>query len=229
MARVKYSPIIDSINGKIANVVFQDGKAGAIVRNRVVPANPNTAAQANARGILSLISKSWAALSDAQRTSWDTAAASPEWRQTNAYGEGFQLSGEQLFIKLNSVIEFVQESTLTSPPSKATFDSITIGALTAAAGTPALSLAFSGTLSSNFQFNILASPQVSQGNMSSKSVRFSSINTTSGTTPINLLSAYTNKFGTLVAGKKIFVKLEIISDLTGEVLFVGETSAIVAA
>lgn len=229
MARVKYSPIIDSVNGKIANVVFQDGKAGAIVRNRVVPANPNTAAQASARNILSSVSKAWAGLTDAQRGAWDTAAASSEWRQTNGYGEGFQLSGEQLYIKLNSVIDFIQETRLTTPPSKATFDSITLGALTAAAGTPALSLAFSGTLSSNFQFMISASPQVSQGNMSSKSVRFSNINNTTGTTPLNLLTAYTTKFGTLVAGKKIFVRMEIASDLTGEVIVVGETSAIIGA
>lgn len=229
MAKVKYAAIIDDIKGKIGNTVFQGGKAGPIVRGRVIPINPRSSAQLNVRGNLTSLSKAWASLTENERLAWDSAAASGDWRETDAFGNSFNLSGEQLYLKLNLVIDFIGETRLTNPPSKASFDAITLGALTAAAGTPAMTLAFTGTLSANFQFMISASAQVSAGIMSSKSVSFANIANTTGTSPINVLSAYTSKYGTLVAGRKVFIRMEIASDVTGETVLVGETSAIIAA
>lgn len=229
MARASLAPFMGEIVGKLGNGVFQRGRAGLTLRERVVPINPNTSAQVAVRANLTSLSKAWAGLTDSQRGQWDTAAASAEWTQKNTFGENFQLSGEQLYLKLNLVIDFIGESRISVPPTKATFDSITLGALTATAGTPAFTVAYSGSLSSDFQFMISASAQVSPGIMSSKSVSFSNIINDTSATPINILSAYSSKNGTLVAGRKIFVRMEIASDLTGESILVGESSVIVGA
>lgn len=229
MGKCTFAPFMGQIVGTVGNGVFQRSRAGNTIREKVVPINPKSSAQISVRGFLASLSKAWAGLTDSQRGQWDTAAASAEWTQKNAFGEDFQLSGEQLYLKLNLIIDFIGETRITTPPSKATFDSITLGTVTATAGTPSLSMPFTGSLSSNFQFMISASQQVSQGIMSTKSVSFRNILNTTGSTPIDLLTAYNNKFGTLVEGRKIYIRLEIASDLTGESLLVGETSVIVAA
>lgn len=229
MAKASLAPFMGEIVGKLGNGVFQRSRAGLTLRERVVPINPKSSSQVGVRGNLTSLSKAWAGLTDSQRGQWDTAAASSEWTQKNVFGENFQLSGEQLYLKLNLVIDFIGESRISVPPTKATFDSLTLGTITAAAGTPALTIGYTGALSSDFQFMISASAQVSQGIMSTKSVSFRNITNTTGTTPIDVLSAYNTKFGTLVAGRKIFVRLEVASDLTGETILVGEGSVIVSA
>lgn len=229
MGKVKYASFIQDVRGLVGDAVFQKNKAGNTIRERVVPVNPRSSSQVAVRSNLSVLSKAWSGLTDSQRSQWDTAAASAEWTQKNVFGDNFQLSGEQLYLKLNLVIQFLEESPIDVPPTKATFNAMSLGAITAAAGTPALTVAFNGTLASDTQFIVSASEQVSQGIMSSKSVSYRAIENTSGSSPINLLAAYNAKFGTLVAGRKIFIRLEVASDLTGEKVLVGEGSVIVGA
>lgn len=229
MAKVKLAAILDDVRGKIGNTVFQDSPAGLFIRGRVIPINPNSSAQVAVRANMTTLSKAWSGLTDAQRQSWDTAAASGDWRESDVFGESFNLSGEQLFIKLNMVILEIGESQINTPPSKATFGSIVLGAVTAAAGTPALTIAFTGALASDTQFYIEASAQVSQGIMSANSVSFRKIDNTTGSSPLNVLAAYNSKFGSLVAGKKIWFRVYQVADLTGEKVLVGVTSVIVAA
>jgi len=229
MGIVKYSPIIDEIAGKIGNVIFQRGPGSARVRQRTIPANPQTTAQTAQRSLITTISKAWGGLSDAQRTAWDAAAATDAWRQTDSLGTSFYLSGEQLYLQLNLNLELAGQSQITAPPAKATFPTLTLGALTMAAGTPAMSLAYTGTLGSGKTLVLSASTQVSQGVMSSKSVSLRVITTYSSTSPINLLSAYTAKFGALVVSQKVYVKMEIVDDASGEKVLVGTVSGIVGA
>lgn len=229
MAKAILAPILDGLSGKISNVVFQRNPAGFTARKRVKPSNPQTAAQSNVRSILTTVSQAWRGITEAQRTEWDTAAASAEWTQIDSYGNPFQLSGEQLYVKLNTVITILQETPITSPPAKATFDSITLGAFTATVTGTVLTIAYTGTLSSNFQFIFSASPTGSAGQMSFKSTRFSQILITTGSSPIDLSTAYGAVWGEFETGLKIWLKVQIASDLTGEVIDVGVTSTIVTA
>lgn len=229
MGKVKYASFIQDIRGLVGDAVFQKNRSGNTIRERVVPINPKSSDQVAVRNSMSVLSKAWGGLTDSQRGQWDTAAASAEWTQKNVFGDNFQLSGEQLYLKLNLVIDFLGETAIDVPPTKATFNAMTLGTITAAAGTPALTIAFTGTLASDTQFIVSASAQVSAGIMSTKSVSFRAITNTTGTTPLDVLAAYNSKFGTLVAGRKIWIRVEVAADLTGEKILVGESSVIVAA
>lgn len=70
MARIKLSPIITSINGKLGNAVFQGGKSGIVLRTKVVPRNNNTSSQVKARSRLLNVKTIWQQLSTAQRDTW---------------------------------------------------------------------------------------------------------------------------------------------------------------
>ncbi len=229
MAKATLAPIMGDVKGSIANVTFQGGKAGLTLRAKVVPINVKSSAQVAQRSALSVRSKAWRGLTDAQRDSWDTAAASAEWTQTDVFAIGFQLSGEQLYMKLNLVISFLGETPIVLPPTKATFAAMGLSTLVATAGVAALTVAYTGTLAADQQIMISASPQVSQGIMSAKSVSFVNIANDTAATPLNILTPYVAKKGTLVAGKKIFIRMEVASDLTGEKILIGEGSVIVSA
>lgn len=229
MAKISFSPIVDDIRGALGNSVIQQGKANSIVRKRAIPSNPRSGAQISVRNLVSVRSKAWASLTEAQRTAWDSAASSATWRQTDSMGRQFQLSGEQLYMKLNLQLAAIDETAITSPPVKEAFASLSVGTITATAGTPSLSVAYGGTLGANETLLLRMSNKASAGIMSAKSVSFVDIQYTAAASPINALTAYVARFGALVAGQKLWVELVQVNAVTGEANVVGRASKIVAA
>lgn len=63
MARVIFSPLIADIRGKTADVVFSSWKGRNYIRQRVIPANPQTDAQTAVRNALAECVALWQAMS----------------------------------------------------------------------------------------------------------------------------------------------------------------------
>jgi len=226
MGKVSFSAGIQEIKGKLGNIVFQAGRGSSTVRQLVIPANPNTSDQITRRNALSVRSKAWANLTEAQRIAWDNAAASGSWALTDAFGVDFNPSGEQLYLQLNLTIALVGGAAITSPPAKATFPALVMGAFTVNGTTPALSLAYTGTLGANMTLVISTTDNLSAGIMSPQNSEFRVITTSTSATPIDLTAAFQAKFVNPIVGKKVYVRLEVVSDLTGEKVLVGQSSAI---
>lgn len=88
--------MIGEIRGSIGGAVFSRNRAGAYIRNRVVPVNPSTGPQSLARSRLATAASDWTnSLSPAQREAWDLAAVNTP--RTNKLGQQFTLSGSQYF------------------------------------------------------------------------------------------------------------------------------------
>ena len=101
MARVKLSPIISSINGKLGNAVFQGGKSGVILREKVKPRNQNTAKQVAARNRLSTIKRAWQNLTTTQNDSWVSFASF--YQKKTKHNSTKILTAYELFMQHNSV------------------------------------------------------------------------------------------------------------------------------
>ena len=67
-------------SGKRGLTVSQNGRYGQISRAYVMPANPQTAAQMNVRGIFATNARAWDTLTEAQRQAWIAAAATHQSR-----------------------------------------------------------------------------------------------------------------------------------------------------
>jgi hypothetical protein len=228
MAVVKTSGIaITEISGKLAGTVFARNGAGLSTRNRVKGTNPRTNLQTTQRAKFSSNAGGWRGLTDAERKSWNLAAASGEWPYKNRLGETQQPSGSQLYNRLNDTITSVGGAVITTPPLKVSFTAITLGALTSASGTPSLSLAFTGVLGSDEGLVITATYGLSPG--VSRPSRFNKVAYYTSTTPANLLTGYQAVYGNPIEGTRIFVRAEIVNELTGQRELVGQVSAIVAA
>jgi len=101
MARIKLSPIISSINGKLGNAVFQGGKSGIILREKVQPRQRNTTKQVAARNRLSTVKSAWQNLSTIQRDSWKAFATF--YQKKTKHNSTKVLTAYEIFIQHNTI------------------------------------------------------------------------------------------------------------------------------
>ncbi len=86
MARVNGPLFSLDASGQLGRaVVYTKWKGRNVVREYVIPANPRSLAQHWQRGQLGLLSKWWAAMSGANKTSWDSLAAASNISSFNAF------------------------------------------------------------------------------------------------------------------------------------------------
>lgn len=74
MARVKLSPFSLALSGKMSNLTFSDTKEGTIMRERITPKNPRSAAQLAVRVAFTKATKQWSTLTAAQLVAWENFA-----------------------------------------------------------------------------------------------------------------------------------------------------------
>lgn len=229
MAKIKLSALVSEMRGKLNGSVFSKNRGGAYLRTKVTPVNPSTIAQGTVRAALTSFAQGWRGLTEAQRDAWNSAVGS--WATTDIFGDIKNPSGINLYNKLNLNLFNAGQSSIDTPPLPASvgfFDSAT---LTAAAGTPAMSLAFTATgLAAGQTVIVEATPMISAGINNAKS-KFRKISTFAGgsASPQNILAAYTAKFGSLVAGQKVIVRVKAIDDTTGTAGQYTQASVIIAA
>lgn len=214
-----------TLSGKYSGAVFNKNNT---VRVKRTPRNPQTSGQIEQRASLTTFAQAWASLTASQRTAWETAAKSGDWKGTDRLGDSFNPSGSGLFSRLNLNLNTIGVSQISDVPVKVSAPALTLGAVTCT-DAPAFTLAYTGTLGSGHKLVISATGQQSAGRMQSPKSGFRIVLTSTSTSPVNIASAYTTLFGDLVEGKKIFIKVELISNTSGQRSLVGTTSVIVAA
>lgn len=101
MARIKFSPIVSDIKGKLGNVVFQGSKSGTIIRERVIPKDIRSESQVNARNRLAYIKTTWQNLTEANLNTWKSLAA--YYNKTQKNNSTKLLTPYELFMQHNSV------------------------------------------------------------------------------------------------------------------------------
>jgi hypothetical protein len=96
MALVRFGNGISEIRGSIAGSTFSRTHAGAVIRNRIKPTNPNTQPQADIRYLFSYVAASYADLSEAERKQWrEFAEALTFWK--NRLGESYTPTARQVY------------------------------------------------------------------------------------------------------------------------------------
>lgn len=227
--KMKFGAIVVDGRGKIGGHVASKNRGGAYLRTKVTPSNPNTSVQAAVRNRLTSLAQAWRGLTASQRESWNNAVSN--FAGTNIFADKVNPSGINLFTKLNANLLEVGSSMISSAPLPSEVEPVLTVSATAAAGTPAFSVVFTPTpVPANTAFIVRATGQVSAG-ISNFKGKFRNITVlaSAATSPENLLTAYTAKFGTLVAGQKIGVEIIPVNTVTGQKGQAVSTSLIVAA
>lgn len=113
MARIKYTAIVDSINGTIGGTTFQRNAYGHTIKSKPNMIRPWTIAQQDQKIAMATCAKLWRTLTDPQRTAWETwAEANPRPSRLNAAAF---LSGYNLFLLYHRYRRLYDLTTLTNP------------------------------------------------------------------------------------------------------------------
>lgn len=230
MAKIQLGAFVTDIRNKVGGSVFSKNRAGAYVRNKVTPVNPSTVAQGNSRSRFTGFSQGWRGLTSGQQSQWRDATSS--FPKTDQFGNIYYLSGAQLYQSLNNSLKVVGASAITAPPVPSSVEAVTSATLTMTKGTPSASLAFAPSpVPANTAFMIYATPGVSPGvSFVKNQYRLIGVISSADTTPEDILSAYTAKYGLVpAAGQRVYIKLVPVNTVTGQQGIGYETSSIVGA
>jgi len=227
--KMKFGALVVDGRGKIGGQVASKNRAGAYLRTKVTPVNPQTAAQSTVRNRLAGISSGWRGLTAAQRLSWNAAVS--DYAKTDIFGDLRNPTGFNLYQRLNNNLLTCGEAAITSPPAVVAVDAFLTLSLTAEDATAAqsLSLTFTDAVAADHLVKVYATPPMSAGRSFVKSeYRLIEILANSATSPANILASYQAVHGsTGEAGQKIFVQVIQVEETTGIAGVRMETSALV--
>lgn len=217
MALALYGAGLEDLSGSINGWTFARNKGGTYVRYKASPTQPRTSFQVNVRGLLTGFSQAWRSLTEPQRQGWrDLAKTLP---YTNVFGQSKFISGNSLFNKFNINLTNMGAGTTDDAPVMGSPDTITSLAVTADSGTPTLSaaLTYGRATGGDDAVLVFATPCFSPGRTFVKNqFRFiQAFNGTPGAT-LNILTAWEARFGTLVAGQNVAVRVVPGLNTTGQ-------------
>lgn len=106
-------------SGRVGPVVYVNGRYGQIVRQYVLPRNPQTPDQQSNRSHFGAVSSRWRALTPEQRIAWCIAAA--DSYTVSRTGRRVALNGYNYFIRVNAARAHLGLSQFDLPPAVPSF------------------------------------------------------------------------------------------------------------
>lgn len=220
MALVKFSALVADVSGAIGGVIFSRNRSGATVRNKTVPTSPITAASSAVKAAFGFLSALWRSLSEAQRQSWQNAVEN--FPYSNKLGEARLYSGQQLYMKLNRVIQVVGGNLLETAPAPVALP-VMVGVSLAFGPDPFEMLVNFDELDTtpNGAYVLDATPPLSPGidRPSRGLFKLIEVNSVAGlTTGFDVGPGYEGVFGIdfPVGTSKIFYRIRFVDQVTGQ-------------
>lgn len=211
------SPLVSDARASLGGATFSKNRGGNYVRAKVAPVQPRTVAQQNARSNLATISGAWKSLTQNQIAGWNSLASGVTL--SDSLGNSYSPSGAQLFVGNNRNLSDIDQTIIdTAPPSAPDFEDISPLVLTITAGTPAFTIAPTiGAAPTGNSFLVRATAQLSPGisYIGQSQYRIIAVFAASAYASLNVLTAYTARFGTLTAGQNIGVSVTLVNIATG--------------
>lgn len=206
--KLKFGAIVTDGRGKIGGHVASKNRSGAYLRTKVTPSNPNTVAQAQARGILASLSQGWGQLTDSQRLGWNDAVK--EWGTTDIFGDIKNPSGINLFVKLNANLISVGFPLLSDVPRKMEVPSVIITNADLIISDDDVNITFDNNTANGIKALVRATPTLSNGVSFVKS-QFRVIgNEVVVGNNLTIKGAYGTKFGVPLVGANIYANVQFV-------------------
>jgi hypothetical protein len=101
MAQIQFSSLVANVKGSVAGLTFQRCNGNQSLRKKPLPRQADSELQMQAKGYVSQVQQSWAALSVDEQKAWQAFTAfTPVYQKGN---KKVALSGYQLFLKYNLI------------------------------------------------------------------------------------------------------------------------------
>lgn len=229
MGKIKYSALVQEMRNKLNGSVASKNRYGNYFRNKTTPVNPQSSFQQNQRARLSSVSQAWGGLTDAQRQSFATLAQNHPFR--DIFGDTMTYDGKAMFSKVNLNLLTAGQAMILSalPFVEVPFVAVDSVASTVATGT-VISLSVQ-TAPVGFTVIVEATPPL-PATINFVKNRYRSLGAqTVVTGDIDLQSDYATRFGAPTSadvGKRIHVRVFLVSNTTGQVSIASEGSAVIS-
>lgn len=206
--KLKFGAIVVDGRGKIGGHVASKNGAGAYLRTKVTPTNPQTARQSTVRALFAAITTAWSGLTASQIAAWNEAV--PNWTSTNVFGDLKKPSGKALFQRLNNQAQAAGLAGFTAVPAKMALPDAVVTAVPI--GIAATTLALTGAdTDAGTQVMVFASPPVSNGTTNVKSqMRQIYVAAGDAYSATAAFAAYEAKYGAITLGMKIFIGVKYV-------------------
>jgi len=213
MAKVLFGDGIVGLSGSTGASVYARNRYGYYRRNKVIPINPDTAAQQAVKSILSAFAQQWRTLTQSERDEWEGAV--DNFIGTGAFGNSNRYSGNVLFTRLNSVLAAVGLSPITTPPLPSSVPSAAVGTIVIDTTAPTYTAAVADP-GASFTLQVFATPPVSPGKSYVKNL-YKQIDavTGGGGASVDFEAAYNAVYGVPPVGTKVFVKIVVVENASG--------------
>jgi hypothetical protein len=138
------SPVYSQASGSIAGITYSHNRGGMYTRARVTPTDPSTALQQIMRAAMGVLAPYWGnTLTPAERDAWRLYADNVPW--TNPLGQSIFLTGQQHFLRTNTVRIQFGEAILDAAPTVFDLGTFTPPTFTAATDGPTADITFDNT------------------------------------------------------------------------------------
>lgn len=212
--KITWGAIVTDGSGKLGGHVASKNRGGSYLRTKVKPTNAQTTAQMAARNRLASFAQNWRGLSEAGRVSFNNAVGNfPVVKN----GKTILMSGEQLYIRLNTNLDLVGAAAITTAPLPEEIPAVSLDSVSVDISDTEAELTFNvAAIPMGFAVVVEATAALSPGIYNATS-EFRVIATpTVAMNVTDVWTAYVAKFGTPVAGQKIYFRAKVISTTTGQ-------------
>jgi hypothetical protein len=196
--------------GKCGLIVYQQGRYGQIARTLAIPANPRTTYQMAVRNRLTLASRAWGALTQAQRDAWTATAATMQ--SSGTLGLHGALTGSQLYTRVYCNVAILNGTPPTTPPAIPTFAALPVTGLEITNVSNVITMSLLTTDSPADNTMLRGAPPCNPGRSKPSGYRFLGTLGSPIGNKITITNVYTARFGTPSEGQKVFVKVTQNSD-----------------
>ena len=206
--KIKWGALVVDGRGKIGGQIASKNGAGAYMKNKVTPSNPQTTRQSIVRALFAVISAGWSALTLAQIAGWNEAVS--DWTSTNIFGDLKKPTGKALFQRLNNQAQAVGLPAVTAVPVKLALPNAPISAVPIGIGAATIAATGMDT-SASTQIAIWATAPVSNGTKNVKS-KLRQIYAVAGDSysATDAFTAYEAKFGAISLAQNIFIGVKYV-------------------
>jgi len=118
MDMAKFMPMLGNIRGSFGGVTFTQCRSTKQVTKRKNPVNPQSRRQAVVRSIMSTVLSRWGSINPRRKKRWEVFAK--DRAREDPVGNHYEVSGQQLFVGMNTMLLNVKSNMREDPPKVGT-------------------------------------------------------------------------------------------------------------
>lgn len=217
--KIKFGMMMTDGRGKLGGQVASKNRAGAYVRTKTSPVNPQSTSQSQVRASFAAVSALWRALSDQNRASWNEAVNN--WQRTDVFGDLKTPSGFNLFMRLCTPLQNAFNDVIISHYAPSPVEMPALSEVTATHTSPAGTLDLATTVANDvdleqYVYNVYATAPQSAGKSFVKN-EFRLLGWVEADAETrDIAELYNTKFGQLPVDSNVQIRVQALSRATGQ-------------